>query len=313
MKKGFALVLKIVISILLVYLMIKFTKLDLVKTFEILKASNWFWFGASCLATLATIFTNTYRWRLLALQSGYRLSYLESLKMYFEAMFSNNFLPSNFGGDAWRSYELGRTNKAWLKAASTVIMERLFGFTMMFALMPIAIIIMNFSMHKGAIPEKLVFALWMSFVSMIVFYAAYPLWSRINLGFIQKIKVTFEEYTGCMDTMKNVAIWTFITHVFLMSSNVFAALAIGIGPSQIPIWYWFIVVPTSILLSFVIPAVKGASPKETVYITLLGFIGIGSSEAYAIGFLIFLATLITTVPGVSIVFRKNKNPEPEEN
>jgi glycosyltransferase 2 family protein len=310
MKKHFSLILKIVISIALVVLTIKFMKLDLMDTFHTLKNSNWKWFVLCCLALYGTIFTNTYRWMILANQLDYKLQFPEALKMYFEAMFSNNFLPSNFGGDAWRSYELGRKDKAWLKAASTVIMERLFGFTMMFALMPIALIAIRFSEFKGAIPEKIELALWMSFGGMVFLYATYFLWSKINLGFIKKIKFTLDEYTSCHKSMQTVTLWTFITHVFLMLSNIFAALATYVSFDQIPFWFWFIVVPTSTLLSFVIPALKGVGAKEASYIYLLAFIGIGSSDALAIAFLVFLGTLIATLPGISIVFRsKNKMPE----
>ena len=312
MKKYFSLILKIVISIVLIAVTIKFMKLDLVETFNTLKSSNWKWFVLCCFALYGTIFTNAYRWMILANQLDYKLKYSEALKMYFEAMFSNNFLPSNFGGDAWRSYELGRKDKGWLKAASTVIMERLFGFTMMFALMPIALIAIRFSHFKGAIPKKIEFALWLCFGAMVFVYATYFLWSKINLGFIKKIKFTLDEYTSCHKSMRNVLIWTFITHVFLMFSNIFAAFATGVNFDQIPFWFWFIVVPTSTLLSFVMPAVKGVGAKEASYIYLLAFIGVSSSKALAIAFLIFLGTLIATLPGISIAFRTGTKKIPEQ-
>lgn len=311
MKKYFSLILKIVISIALVVLMIYMMDLDLVETFHTLKNSNWKWFLLCCLALYGTIFTNTYRWMILANQLDYKLKFPEALKMYFEAMFSNNFLPSNFGGDAWRSYELGRKDKGWLKAASTVIMERLFGFTMMFALMPIALITMRFTKYKGAIPEKIEYVLWLSFAGMIFVYATYFLWSKINLGFIKKIKFTISEYTSCHKSMRTVVLWTFLTHVFLMLSNIFAAFATNISFDQIPFWFWFIVVPTSTLLSFVIPAVKGVGAKEASYIYLLAFIGIESSEALAVAFLVFLGTLVATLPGISIAFRSGSKKMPE--
>ena len=306
MKKKFSLLLKILISVALLVLTIKFMNLDLAETFNTLKKSNWKWFILSCLTLYATVFTNNYRWMILANQLNYKLSFTESLKLYFEAMFSNNFLPSNFGGDAWRSYELGKKDKGWMKAASTVIMERLFGFTLMFALMPVALITIKFSSFSEAIPKKIELLLWLSFAGMIFMYATYLLWSKIKITFIQKVKYAFDEYTKCHKSMRNVIIWTFITHVFLILSNVFAAFATNVSLEAIPFWYWFIVVPTSTLLSFVIPAVKGVGAKEASYIYLLGFIGIASSDALAIAFLIFLGTLISTLPGISIVFRKSK-------
>ncbi len=64
------------------------------------------------------------------------------------------------------------------------------------------------------------------------------------------------------------------------------------------------------MLSFVIPAVKGVGAKEASYIYLLAFIGVSGSDALAIAFIIFLGTLIATLPGISIVFRTgNKMPK----
>jgi uncharacterized protein (TIRG00374 family) len=303
MKKKLTLALKIFISLAIAVLLVKYMKLDIKETFITLKNSDWKWFIMCCFALFGTVFTNAYRWRILANQLDYNLSYPLALKMYFEASFGNNFLPSNFGGDAWRSYELGRKDKAWLKAASTVMMERLFGFTMMFALMPIALVALKFSRFHDAIPAKTEMLLWISFGAMIFIYASYFLWSKINIGIIKKIKYALEQYTRCKKSFWTVVLWTFLTHVFLMLSNIFAALASAVSFAEVPFWYWFIVVPTSTLLSFVIPAVKGVGAKEASYIYLLAFIGVSSHDALAIAFLVFLGTLVSTLPGLSVVFR----------
>ena len=131
MNKKLAIIIKLVVSILLVVILIKVADLDLQKTFIAIKETDIKWFIACTLMLTATTFTNAYRWWILARLLNYELTFFKAIRMYFEAMFANNLLPSNFGGDAIRAYDLGRNDKTWLRAASTILTERFFGFVMM--------------------------------------------------------------------------------------------------------------------------------------------------------------------------------------
>lgn len=306
MKKFFGLFLKISISIALVVLMVKWMKLDLMETLRQIRATDLKWFIICTLFLVGTVFTNTFRWRILANLLDYDLSFLKALRMYFEAMFSNNFLPTNFGGDAVRAYDLGRPTKTWLRAASTVFMERLFGFTGLFSLVPIGLISLRFSKYHDSIPREIELALWATFFGMVCVYISYPLWSKIPLGIIQKIRSYINEYTKCKKSLGKVLIWTVATHIVFISGNISAAYALGATLEQIPLWYWFILVPGSSLIGFVVPGVKGVSPKEASYVYILGLIGVPADLSLAIAFLTFIATLLSTLPGLTIAFRKVK-------
>lgn len=309
MKKKIALALKLLISVVLIYLVFKSSNIDIVNTVEKLKCTNLKWFLIGAAFFTITTFTNTYRWLKLASLLGYKVKYHHGLKTYFESTFGNNFLPTNFGGDALKAYDIGKADKSWLKAASTVFMERLFGFTMMFSLVPIGLIISKYTTYKDVIPLKLELSLWAAFLCLVLGLISYPLWSRIPLSFVQKIKFAVQEYTRCHKSLASVLLWTFITHIFFITGNIAMALAMRIEMSQIPLWFWFILVPASSLAGFVVPSVKGVGAKEASYIYLLGLIGINGDASLAIAFLTFLATVIATLPGVSIVFRKTKMPK----
>lgn len=312
MKKTLALILKIGISALLVYLVFKFSNIDPVKTLEELKKTDITWFIVSVLLIGFNFFTNAYRWRILANLLNYKLEYPRALKMYFESMFSNNFLPTNFGGDAIRAYDLGRDDKSWLKAASTILAERAFGFTMMYALVPIGFTFYYFSPFNGSIPKEVTYALLLGFVGLVLGLLSYKIWKRLPFGFIEKIKFTIEEYTRCKKSLASVALWTFATHICFISAHITATMAVGVEFSQIPWWYWLIMTPASTLAGFIIPSVKGVGAREASFIYFLGLFGVDSDKSLAIAFLTFLATLLATLPGISIVFRKKKEVATEE-
>jgi uncharacterized protein (TIRG00374 family) len=306
MKKKLLVFLKILISGLLVYLVFRFSDLDLKKTLLVLKTTNLLWASLCLVFISATVFTNAYRWMILANLLDYNMSYPKALRMYFESSFTNNVLPTNFGGDAIRAFELGRQNKSWLRAASTVLMERFLGFSMMFTLVPIGLIASKFTPFKNCLPLPVETALWASFTMMVFSVIGYGLWSKIPLGFIQKIKFAITEYTKCHKSLSKVILWTFITHVFFISGCICSGWAVGQGFAQIPWWYWLVFIPSATLASFVIPSIKGAGAREVSFIYFLNLIGVSGDKALAIAILGLLATMISTVPGISIVFRKIK-------
>ena len=233
-------------------------------------------------------------------------------------MFANNFFPSNVGGDALRAFYLATEKEKvlespsvntlkhdWLSAGLTVILERLFGFTMMFFFFPLSLIFIYVSNLSGTMPERLLQALFiLSAIPFIAFFG-YKLWIKIPLplAIFQKIKLAISEFIVHKRFVFLVMLWTFITHVFLMAINVFSALALGI--TNIPFWYWFLLVPLATLASYVIPAVKGIGAREATYVFLLSILGVSSDNAFAIAVAVFLATVLSSVPGISLL-RKGK-------
>lgn len=307
MKKILTISTKISVSLFLLWLLIKFTKLDFVKVWTLLQGLDLKWFWITVLMYLLTTFTNTYRWQILANLLDFKLAYPHALRLYFESAFSNNFLPTNFGGDALRAFDLGKNSQKWLKAASTVFMERLFGFAMMFALIPVGLIYSKFTNFQHLLPNKLELSLWLSFIITILGMASYKIWTQIPLEFIQKIRFTIDEYTRCKKSLVKVALWTFITHVIFVMGNIFAAKSLGLSLNEIPLWYWLILSPASTVAGFFVPALKGIGAKEACYVYMLSLLKINSETALAIAFLTFLATLISTLPGLSIGTRVGQN------
>jgi glycosyltransferase 2 family protein len=309
MKKNFLLALKLIISFVLIFLVFKLCDIDIVRTWTKLRNTDIKWFIIGCILFIGTTFTNTYRWLKLASVLGYKTNYFHGLKTYFESTFANNFLPTGFGGDALKAYDLGKSDKSWLRSASTVIMERLFGFVFLFAQVPIGLVISKYTPLRDALPLKLELALWLSFLAVILSIISYPLWSKIPLGIVQKIRFSVQEYTSCYKSLIDVAVWTFGTHVLFVGGNIAMGLAMGAGIDRIPIWFWLILVPASSLAGFVIPSVKGVGAKEASYIYMLGLIGINHDLGLAIAFQTFVATVIASLPGASIAFRRMKFPK----
>lgn len=71
---------------------------------------------------------SAHKWRFLASHKGFHFPLWEFFKLYLTGSFINNFMPSFIGGDTYRAYELGRPEKKYPEAASSVMMDRITGF-----------------------------------------------------------------------------------------------------------------------------------------------------------------------------------------
>lgn len=303
-KSPWKTILNIVFSLVILLVLWKYGGINFPEIWQNIKNTDPLWYGLALTAYLIQIFTNTYRWHKLTVMIDYKISYWKALKLYFEGTFSNCFLPTNFAGDALRAYKLGSQDKNWIKAASTVLVERMLGFVMMFTLIPIGLFFLQHSEFKSKVPIELEYSLLAAFAAMVIAIGTYKLWSRINIAPIQKINYAVGIYTSCHKSISKVLLWTFLTHLFLLAGNICAAQALGISLSDIPFWHWFLLIPTAALAGFVVPSVKGLGAKEASYVYVLGIIGIDTNTALSIAVLCFSSFLISSVPGISVIFNR---------
>ena len=100
----------------------------------------WWMFAFMAIYTLG-IAMSSYKWKILAEFKGIRANFWDLFKIYLTGTFINNFFPSIIGGDAYRSYVLGKNgDKKYFEATSTVLADRITGF------MGVMILIVAFSL-----------------------------------------------------------------------------------------------------------------------------------------------------------------------
>lgn len=90
------------------------------------------WVLAGTAVWVAIQLLNVYKWRLLNRAQGLDTSLGQLLDVYYVGMFFNTFLPSGFGGDAVRAYELSRLSGQAGSSLASVAVDR---FTSLYALL----------------------------------------------------------------------------------------------------------------------------------------------------------------------------------
>jgi uncharacterized protein (TIRG00374 family) len=299
------LALKFLITVLLLKILLMIFKMDFEVLLEQLLNLDLKNFIFATLAATATIFTNNYRWWLLTKIINLKVSFWLGLNWYFEAMFANTFFPSNLGGDALRTYFLKKetNHSSWLESGSSIIMERLTGFTLMFFFLPIGLLILVNSGIEFALDSKYLYLVVALSSIPVLFLLTYRLWLKIPFKIFQKVFSILDIYTKDLAKLLPVLFWTFITHLFLILTNIFAAKAVGLTFNTIPVWFWLLIVPVATLANFVVPAIKGLGAKEASYVYLLSLIGVSPENALAIAVTVFFATVASSLPGLTIFKR----------
>ena len=131
MRKHLSTIIKISVTVL--GLAFVLTRFDAQAIGLVISEANPLWLLAGFLLFNAGVVLRAYRWLILVRSLYADVPFMRLVELYFVGGFFNVFLPSGFGGDVVRILELSQDVPAGL-AAGTVILDRLTGLMMLFAL-----------------------------------------------------------------------------------------------------------------------------------------------------------------------------------
>ena len=114
----------------------QFTRQDTHEIFETLKSIPIQFLLGSMLLLFGSRFVIAARWNALLKINETKPKYSQSLKITFAGLFSNNFLPTSIGGDVVRLMMCTKLDLDAAYVTSSLIMDRIIGFTGMFFFMP---------------------------------------------------------------------------------------------------------------------------------------------------------------------------------
>jgi glycosyltransferase 2 family protein len=136
MRKHLSTIIKISVTIL--GLAVVLNRFDAQAIFLVISEADLFWLLVGFLLFNAGVILRAYRWLILVRSLHASVPFKRLVELYFVGGFFNVFLPSGFGGDVVRILELAQDIPAGL-AAGTVLLDRLTGLMMLFALALVAL------------------------------------------------------------------------------------------------------------------------------------------------------------------------------
>ena len=296
-EKSFNL-LKILLSLTLLVLLL--WKVGWRETWETLRQSDFRYLLAAWGLYLFSMVLRAYRWQVLLLIQEMRAPLTKLVSLYFIGTFFNTVLPTGIGGDVVRMYELSKHSSQATESVSTVLVDRLCGFVVLFVMASLALpfgyrlIPPAVSAIILSITVLTLLGIWMALNDTVWrWLQGLPLlsWVLEKRG-VQEFRVSIQAYRTRAISRALLASLAF--NVLLMVLNYLVALGLGLRISP---WYFLIFVPIISFLLALPVSFSGLGVREGGYVVLFAQAGVPSSLALALSLSVYAINVVTGLVG----------------
>lgn len=259
---------------------------------------------------------SSYKWKLLANFKKIDHPFSDFFKFYLTGSFVNNFMPSFIGGDTYRAYQIGRAEKKYAAAASTVVMDRITGLigatilALIFSLLNLETVLKNnFLIFFNAL---IILSLIFDIVAMKVREMAFL--QKLSQRFLpEKIRHFFNELHAYGHDhgvlWQSILLGSLFSFIGVALSNFVLLKALGV---QIGFLNYLSVIFLITIVSSVPITINNIGLKEWAYVTFFGFFGVNSSLiviAAILGRFLQMALSFFALP----MYLKNQKKVPSKN
>ncbi len=270
------------------------------ETWEVLSHSDFRYLLAAWVLYLFSMVLRAYRWQVLLLIQKLSVPLSKLVSLYFIGTFFNSVLPTAFGGDVVRMYELSKYSSQRTQSVSTVLVDRLSGFLVLFLM---ACLALPFS-YQFIPPAVSVIVVTITAVALLGVWmalndGAWEWFGGLPLAGSLLQRSTAQEFRASIQAYRTRAVYkallvSFGFNVLLMAMNYLVALALGI---RISLFYFLVFIPIiSFLLALPI-SFSGLGVREGGYVLLLGQAGVPPSLALAMSLCVYAIAVTTGLIG----------------
>ena len=290
--------LKILVSLVLIVAILR--SVNLQSLWAVVRHANPWYLLAAQLALLLGVVVRAFRWQILVKDQGVDVTLRELTALYFVGFLFNNLLPSGFGGDAVKMYELSRASNRRAEAVSSVLVDRYVG---LLALQAMGLIALAFSWRL--VPTEIVILTLVIFgvcllTAWIVSYR--PFWSFLaervpvlrrvlSIKAVQSLVLSLQSYSSSA-LLRALGVGL-VFNVLLIASNVLIGAALG---AELPLAYYMIFVPITSLVLLLPISFAGLGVREGTYVVLFSQAGMSPEVALSLSLMVY--ALGTVVPGL---------------
>ena len=298
MKDKVVNLLKIAVSVGLVALLL--WRVGWRETWETIRQIDPRYLVAAWAIYLFSMLLRAYRWQVLLRIQKLRVRLPRLVALYFIGTFFNSVLPTGFGGDVVRMLELSKDSQQRAESVGTVLVDRLSGFVVLFA-MACAALPFSYRLIPPAV-TAIILAItvltflggWMALSDRVwKWLCGLPLLSRLLANpRVQHFRTSIAAYRT--PAIGKALLASLLFNVLLMVINYLVALGLGL---RISLWYFLIFIPIiSFLLTLPI-SFSGLGVREGGYVLLFAQAGVPSSVALAMSLCMYAMAVATGLIG----------------
>jgi len=301
---------KLILRLLVTFLLIGFLFWWLKRTnnlplvLEHLSHIDPWWLALSGLTFLVSIVLSALQWHLLLRIQDIRLPFGRTFGFYMIGQFFSNFLPTNWGGDFVRIYDIGVYNKEWEKGTASIVMDRLLGFVLLFLIGLFCAFFRYW--HELKNWRWMLILIAAGFILGVLFFILFDMgivagWVRkirSSSGLIRKILHFTERLFVSLELYQREP-WTLvvlpvalITQYLRVLMNVFIGIGLGFA---LPFESYFLIIPVIGLVTALPLTINGIGIREWMGPLLISIILPSASFEGNLSWIIFMISYLVIV------------------
>lgn len=249
-------------------------------------------------------FFYSYKWRILLTVKGVGVSIWKLLVITLIGKFWGTFLPSSIGVDIVRGYYLYRERASGAVIASSLLFDKVMGLFSLLLLGTVGLLGYGTRINEVNVGQVFVGLL---IAGALVVYLLQTRWlsrriendlprflgERVS-GIIIKVYHAFVAYRD----FPFVVVYSFVLSILLQFIRIVAVYTMARALDiEIPLVYYLVLVPLSMILIMLPLSVGGFGLREGVFVGLFALAGMSKVDAFALGFATSLTDIILSLLG----------------
>ena len=280
-------------------------KIDIPKTWDVLKAASPWWFLLAVTIMIVTALPMALRWQWLLEAQAILERFAWLTRAYFVSYTAGQILPTSIGGDAVRIFETAKRHPGRSgDLTAIVLLERGLGgaATVLLGAVGFALAIGRYDVNaylwlEGAFVfgTIVLIAIFFSRSARPLLARLRPLLARMRLERpLRSFYDGVHHYRGHPGLLLKVFVFTTAIQAVRILSIWAACRAVGIelGPR-----IYYVMGPLFFLVLLVPFTLNGFAVREAFFVSFLGSVGVDPDAAFAAGFLFVLVTVALAAPG----------------
>jgi hypothetical protein len=302
-------ILRTVISVILLGFLMWQT--DLKAVVRTLSMTNMLYIGIGFMLIVLNVVMSAKKWDIILRLRDVEVPFSRLLGSYFVSLFAGNFLPSRYGGDIVRIYDVAKSAGDGVKAVTSVLAERLSGFIVLLVMGLIGAVMS----YQEVQNPRILLACGVLLGSALIFLATLGTnWWVRPLGFFGKVLKTDKLERLSREIGESFRTWrcrpVVCVEIFLLSiafqfGAILAVFCYGkaLGLS-VPLTVFVAFIPVVYVVEAVPISLNGLGIREGAIVYLFGKVGILAADAFSLAILVFsMRLLLSIIGGVVFVLR----------
>jgi len=298
-KKILSVLLRIIVSILLLVLLFKFNKIDVLNLMNDIKGADKALLAAGLIISFFTYLLGFWRWHMLLKAAGIRASLKRLIVSFSGGIFFSIFLPSTIGGDVVKTTDLAGHTRKTKEVIATVLLDRLSGYIgLVFVILPALLLGKELVRDKVVISSVTAIIILLIFILLVLFnrFVYSKITKFLTAPGAGKIKEAISDLHSEIHIFRQHKkligynlILSFFIQIISPLSVYFIALSLGV---KINLLYFFIFLPIIGAITLLPIAIGGLGLRENLFVAYFAKVGVIKQSAVAMSLLSFFFIVI---------------------